>query len=163
MESMIAARLALRGLREANRGRFSIRGISRTLIGSALVAIACSAAALATVGATAASGSALTTRGSVAGVEVLRHSSNSGATRTADEGITAELAHLHETTGIGLGAILAIENVLRDDQVTVSANVRSTRTTTSGITAELAHLHETTGIGLGAILAIENVLRAFSG
>ncbi|MGA3215223.1 MAG: hypothetical protein ABSD97_05980 [Acidimicrobiales bacterium] len=110
---MIAAWLGLIGVRKANRARFSIKKISRTGIGSALVAIACSAAALATVGATASSGSTLTARGPVGGVEVLRHSSNSGATRTTDDGVATELAHLHETTGIGLGAILAMENWFR--------------------------------------------------
>jgi len=123
----------------------SVRTTRTTWLGTALAAMVCSGAVMATSIAPMASGSTLRRAGRT----------------TTNNVVNAELGRLQETGGIASGTILGMENFLRDFPPTAAAKTVSERATNNVVNTQLGRLQETGGIASGTILGMENFLRDF--
>ena len=134
--------------------------VPRSRVGKTIAAIVCSAALLAATGAPVALG-AMPPRGrSVARLELAPLGVKDQGAKPNSAFVDSQLAQLKQTTGVGEGIILGMENLLRAFPATVpkADNTLSHETDSS---SQLAQLKLTTGVGEGIILGMENLLRAF--
>jgi len=123
----------------------SLKTTRTTWLGTALAAMVCSGAVIATSIAPMASGSTLR---------------RTGRTATSNV-VNAELGRLQETGGIAAGTMLGMENFLRVFPVTTVPKSDRPVATDNVVNAELGRLQETGGIAAGTMLGMENFLRVF--
>lgn len=122
----------------------SPRRARATWLGTALVAMGCTAAVVTASIAPIASGS------------TLRRDEHT----VTNNVVNSELGHLRDTVGIAAGTFLGMENFLRDYPAT-TPEILGDGATSNAVNAELWRMHETGGIAAGTMLGVENFLRVF--